>query len=300
MDRRLAGLMLVLLTIVGVTVTAAPDHRLAGTAVIAPFPPPPATTACLLGSTDDVPGEAPAARSPNPTSPQFGSCTDPRAIGEVVSVRRGTGAVAQAMRSTDCRAEVLEHAGLVPRDGGFVLPDEPASGIVHWQYSVPVSSFWTSQIPWSPEASGWAACIARPTHASDPHRPTPLAGAFAGRERLPGDYGTCWQSTRVDTSMSMVTCDRPHVSELIAVGRIEDIRTVVWEQVLASCADQAARATRRTDPTAGGQLAVHVRPDGSVLTYRIRSLTCFVSSADDRLMLGSLIGGGPTPVRFAR
>ncbi|HEY7814789.1 MAG TPA: hypothetical protein VIC62_16200 [Nakamurella sp.] len=295
MNRRLAGLLIVLLTIVGVAVAAAPSERLPGIATAVEFPNAPAVGDCLIDPLDG------ATRFPferDRPVPQYGSCAGHLTLGEVVTVQSPapTDLAVGLDEHIGCRGVALTYAGLVERNGSFGMPDPGPGGPVNWQYSIAADTGWIGQIPWSPKASEWAVCVVRPIGLFQ--NVGTLAGSFTGG-LLPYEYSTCWMSRDVTAAMRTINCSFPHVAELIAIGRVDDAAATDWERIVDSCTEQARLVERRKDPTADGLLAVHVLPDGSNPAGRDRNLTCFVTAADDRMLMGSLIGLAADQVRFA-
>ena len=290
MDRRTAGVVLVLLAIVGVVVIAlTPGRRLTGSPTAASFPAAPAAGDCLLDPTD--PDNRPAGSR---RIPVFGPCSGHTTLGEVVAVRIASGGSVGPVEPRGCRTEALHRAGL-QGSTTFRPVGAPAVGPVDWTYSIDVATGWILQVPELPTASTWAACVATP--ADGRLGAGTLAGAFAGGS-LPGDYGTCWQSSDVDTAMRMVNCNLPHVSELIAFGSVPDGTAVSSDTVTSSCAAQARRVLRRDDPAAGGLLQVAVRPNDAVPADRPSDLTCYLTATGGHRIIGSLIGLGDAPVRY--
>lgn len=294
MNRRPAGVVLVLLAIVGAVLVAGPGRRVAGTAATIDLPAAPAQGDCLIDPLDPHSGF--------PTDlarrvPRYGPCSGHQVVGEVVAVRRPVpaGLAGGWDERTGCRRELLTHAGLVERNGSFGLAATPPGDPIDWQYSIAAKTVWVTQIPWAPPASSWAVCIVMPLGRSG--STPPIAGVFRGG-RLPDAYSTCWMSRDVDAGMRLIGCLQPHVAELIAIGRV-DPSAVTEDEIRASCAGQARLVMDRSDPTAGGILTINVDPDTTVLSARTRNLTCYLTAADDRELVGSLIGLGSTPVRFA-
>jgi hypothetical protein len=295
MTRRLAGLLVVLFTIVGVAAAATPGDRLPGTAAAVEFPGPPSAGDCLIDPLDG------ATRFPferDRQVPQYGPCAGHMTLGEVIAVRSPAPAnLGPGLdESVGCRAETLTYAGLVSRADRFGLDGQVPGDPVSWEYSIPATTGWIGQVPWSPRASAWAACVASPM--GHERSVNSLAGAFSGG-LLPDEYGTCWKSREVDTSMRMVNCALPHAAELVSIGRIVDAMAVPWSRLVDSCTDQARRVMHRDDPTVGGLLTMQVEPDGAIVSARTRNLTCFVTAADDRFLMGSVIGMRHAQLRFA-
>ncbi len=295
MNRRLAGLLVVLLTVVGVAVAQAPGRRLAGAAVAAEFPVAPSAGDCLIDPLDH------RTRFPferDRQVPQWGTCEGHMTLGEVVAIR--SPAPADLSDGLDervgCRPEALGYAGLVPRDGRFGTVDQVPDDPISWEYSIAAHTGWIAQVPWSARASAWAACVVTPIDGNS--SVGSLAGSFAGG-RLPDEYGTCWKSPQVDASIQTISCSLPHAAELVAIGKVDDPATLSSERIVSSCVDQARLVMHRDDPTMGGLLAVRVAPDGSVFSPRTRNVTCFLTAADHRMLMGSAIGLGAGEVRFA-
>lgn len=290
MNRRPAGMLLVFLVIVGAVVVAGAGRRLAGSPVAMSFPAAPAEGDCMI---DPLDGPTEFDRAQDRQVPQYGPCAGHQVLGEVVAVRT------PAPRSlaggwderTGCRPEALTHAGLVSRNGTFGLAEPVPGDPVDWQYSIAAKTVWVSQIPWAPRASMWAVCVVMPLGWS--MSTAPIAGVFRNG-RLPDVYGTCWMSRDVDAGMRVINCLLPHVAELIAIGRVGPA-TVTEDDIEASCARQAGLVMRRADPTAAGELAIHVVPDTAILSARTWNLTCYIT----RQLMSSLIGIGSMPVRFA-
>lgn len=315
MDRRLAGAILVLLAFVGATVLSSVAGRgLAGTPIAAALPDRPAVGDCLLTPTTT---NAAATTDPTdpidlgglgglgdgrPEPPTFGPC-DPAGVdpvggptAEVVAVRTLTQADrAAGPGEAGCRPAALAYAGLRPRGDTFAVPGSPADDPIQWRYSVDVRTTWMTALPSYPGAGSWAACVARPGAAgSGPGR---LADAFAGGA-LPDGYGTCWQSAELSAAVQVVDCREPHVAELIALGRAVGDGPVDPELVRQSCLDQAALVLRRSDPTAGGALAIQVEPDRPAIARAALSPACFVSATDGRRLVGSVVGIGDRSLPF--
>lgn len=303
MDRRLAGAILVLLAFVGATVLSSVAGRgLAGTPAAIPLPDPPAVGDCLLAAASTPSAADPADGRTGPIGSAFGPC-DPSGLnpaagpaGEVVAVRSLAGAGRGTVPADEgCRSSALIYAGLRPRGDAFAMPGTPADDPILWRYSVDVRTTWITQLPAHPRAGSWAACVARPGAAgSGPGR---LAGAFSGGA-LPGGYGTCWQSDELSAAVQFVDCREPHVAELIALGRAAGDGPVDPDRVRQSCLAQAALVLRRPDPTAGGELTVRVDPDRPPTAWAALSPACFVTAADDRRLVGSVVGIGERPLPF--
>ncbi len=300
MGRRVAGALLVLLTLVGVAVvSSATGIRLAGTPIAVALPGPPAVGDCVLaGST------GPVAVTGSTSSPgqSFGPCSTAGvgviagSLGEVVAVRTATRDRSVSTSPADCRPSALEYAGLRPSGDAWTVPGAPVDDPIRWTYSVDVETTWVMQVPSRPEASSWAACVARPAAAvAGPGR---LVNAFGGGA-LPGAYGTCWQSDDLSAGVQMVDCDEPHVAELIALGRTVGSLPVDADRARQSCVGQAAIVLRRADPTVDGTLSIRLHPARARNGRLELSPACFITAADDRRIVGSLVGLGPAPVKFS-
>lgn len=279
MSRRLVGQMLVLVTVVGVAVSAAPHRRLGGSPAAVPVPPPPTVGECLIKAGPTSPTDAWVA--------EFGPCGED-SVGEVVAVRpAGTSDPAIVLDgSSSCRDDLLTGAGLVRDGSDFVLPGEPSDDPIAWSYSIPARAGWYGPSPSLPASTSWAACVVIPQYGSHPQ--STVIDAFDGGS-LPPAYGTCWESTEINAGLRRAECTRPHPAELVAMGRIGAGHT--WAEVSRSCSGQAALALRRTDPTAGGQLRPRVHPVRTGDIPRDVTIICYLTAEQGELV-GSLVGVG--------
>lgn len=282
MVRRLGGLLIVLVTMVGVAVTSASARRSVGAAVAAPLPPAPAIGDCLIGGGDQSALSAWAV--------EFGACTAD-ALGQVVAVRpAGTQAPMTLDGSVGCRGALLAQAGLVERAGRFVLPGPPTADPVTWSYSVPARTGWYGPSVRLPTTASWAACVVRPERGAGDA--AGVIGAYHGGS-LPPAYGTCWESTEINAGIRQTSCAREHRAELIAVGRVAPGES--WDEIRASCVRQAAQAIGRPDATADGRLAVRLHPERTGEITRNVDVTCYVTAAADQSIVGSVVGLGSRP-----
>lgn len=292
--------------------------RVAGTGRAVELPADPRIGDCVVGAPAgslQAPGQLSPAAAPSsrssaatvaPDAPLlvgFAPCRGQPVIGEIVGVASSP-AVARTVVAPpvglDCRSSALDYAGLTSVDNRFVLPGQPPGDPVSWNLSIDTGNRWVLPAPWL-QAAGktWSACIVTPRD-SGLYRGR-LAGAFAG-ERLPDAFGTCWDSTQVSAASQRANCDEPHAAELISAGRVLDLAGTGSAAIVASCAALAARVMGREDPTASGELVLQTSPVAARIDLRTSgslSVLCYVASADDRKLTGSVVGLGSRPVPFA-
>ena len=111
----------------------------------------------------------------------------------------------------------------------------------------------------------------------------------------------CWLQTDVSAAVTFVDCSEPHRSELVSIGSVSGHSDVAASDVSASCERLAARIVGRDDPTAGGVLTVGVDPEelpARLTSGRTIDITCFLTSTNDRRLVGTLVGLGDRPVPF--
>ena len=311
MDRRLAGALLVMVAVVAaIVVPARAGVRVQGQAVAAALPDEPQIGECLVDRRS-IPAET-TIGEPIRLHPEvvgagldvsrrmvFGPC-GPSSAGEVVAVSGGHDGPALYGGSTpDCRAAALQYAGLTATEDRLVPIGLALEGPVDWHFSVDLRQTWMMPA-WVLRAAGqqWRACVVAPV--SGRSYAGTLAGAFAGGT-LPDEFSLCWAADRVSAAMKRIDCDRPHRSELIATGTINDANTTTPQHVRDSCQEAARTAMRRADPSAGGGLSVQTNPDfGDSISPRLSpiNVVCFIA-ASDRLLSGSVIGLGDRAIPYS-
>lgn len=315
MDRRLGGALLLLVVALAlVVVPSAGGIRVAGEPTAAALPAPPKVGDCVTASvvaTSVVAGEwqpspidGPLAGPPGPTTAAlFGPCDPTVDMAEVVAVSTIVGTTfgklhIAAPDGQGCRGDALRYAGLVSRDSIYTLPDAPGDEPIAWDFSIDVGTRWMipSRALWSAGAT-WAACVVTPPVGKG-HRGS-IRRAFAGP--LPSGLGTCWVSDHLSAGVRYVDCAAAHRSELIATGSLIGPSMINFDEVVQSCGHISARALGRADPTDGGSLKLVISPDVSMwnrANRRSSSAVCFLASASDRLIIGSLIGVGDRPISW--
>jgi hypothetical protein len=298
MDRRLAGIVLLVVALVAVIVVpSVTGRRVAGSAVATVFPDPPAVGDCLLGP---FPAEVRSGVPPEiaVTAIRFGSCSGMIA-GEVVAVWP-TAAAAEAAptgrRSGPCYQATATFAGLETAGRSTDLPGAPPSGPIRWKPTINFDPYHV--VPGEAEVRAgrsWVACLAVPTG-----RPTyrgTLEDAFTTGS-LPVEFGLCWDGEDIDRLPGPVPCSQPHAAQMLSTGFIRDRLAAPTELIDAACPDIAGRLMRTDDPTRGGQLRiVSDRFTGDVASRSDAPLTigCVVIASGGQRLSGNVIGLGDRP-----
>lgn len=315
MNPRLVGALLVIAAIaVTISAPALLGRRTAGTAVMVELPRDPRVGDCVVnmpaevsaGSAEGPTGTGRDAFEPpdsfGPLGPSFGPCNLGPVAGEVVAltdpvIDRATGQL-QPPADTDCRAAALSYAGLVLRDGRFVVPDAPEDDPVSWSMSVNIRTSWVLPSPLlQSRQRSWAVCVVAPR--STGHYTGQFADAFNGGE-LPDQFSTCWNQRTVSAAFKRADCLAPHLAELISAGTILDRSRTTSVDLQDSCTRLAARVTGRSDPTAGARLVVKTSPerlreDSTAATVGV---LCYLVTPD-RPLTATLVGLGEQPIPYA-
>ncbi len=296
---RAIGLLVLLLAVTSALVIPGLDGRqVSGAGHRAPVPPPPQVGDCAL----DRPGEmrsaltfsgAPILHVPT------GSC-DAANYGEIVSV-----------------TDSAEFPRVVA--GDVVNPDPLACADPAWAHvrhsSGPARGADGDPIPWRPfstrrvgilgpdlwqyrDGQRWLACVFYPGRA--PYQGSVGSTSGAASPDAASAFSVC--QTATNRGPVDVACDGPHTIELLGVTgdtRASD------QALLESCRDLTASITGMADPTAGGTLAVSLRPTSSAPSVipiamdwarpRPHQL-CQIERADGGLLTASLIGLGDRPL----
>src|SRR5664279_2582574 len=139
MNRRLAGMVVVLLAVVAVVVAPSIDgRRVAGVAIALTFPDPPQVGDCVLppfpayAIVSGVPAQIPV------TAITFGSCNG-LVGGEVIAVWPSVAQAATeltARRGSPCYRPLATFAGLASAGRSTDLPGAPPAGPVSWMPSI--------------------------------------------------------------------------------------------------------------------------------------------------------------------
>ncbi len=302
MERRLAGIVVLLLALSAVVVVPALDgKRVSGTAVATMFPDPPQPGDCLrapFSRTTATPGNPPQITV---TSADLGACGQ-TASGEVVGFWPSTAEAARAPSSRfggPCYRQAAEYAGLQSGDRSTDVPGAPVGGPVRWKPTIGFNPYLV--VPGDAEKRAgrdWVACLVVPLGGVA--YSGSLKNAFSGG--LPAQYGLCFDSSSFDALAVLLVCDRPHAVELLATGWIRDRSQVSLGGIEKACQEIASRLIGATDPTKGRVLEIvsdrltmqsDGRPDGSL------TIGCFAAAAGSAQLSGSVIGLGARPVPVA-
>ncbi len=282
--RRSVGIALVLAAVAVATVLPGlGGRRIDGTPIPAALAASPRIGECLLmpGQTGTGSGDA-----------SFGPC-DGTTLGEVVAVHhRAIGSPAPPPEIS-CRASAVRYAGLLDLGTGYAPAGSPPTSAAGspsaeppaWTYPFRVDTRWIPQAPTLPATtSAWYACLASPPTT---WQQGTLAGAFTGG-RLPGAYGRCWVTTDPRPGNAMVACRWPHSAELIGIAAVDgDVAPAALQQ---SCRQLAAALLGRADPTVDGAVSAEVGPGDPIDPMASGAAFCYLRTADDRLIDGSLVG----------
>lgn len=302
MDRRLAGVVVLVLALVAVmAVPSIAGRRTAGSAVAIALPDPPQVGDCLLAPITQTSARGGWPRE-IPYSPgEFGNCSGPIA-GEIVAVWKSQAEADEGSRSRlggPCYRQAADYAGLVRSGRSTVVPGGPADAQVAW---TPAIGFVPYRIvPDQVEQNAgrsWTACLAVPTAQS--RYDGTLRDAYTTGS-MDDAFGLCWSGHDLDGSAITVPCDQPHPTELLATGWIMDRSTMSWPGLNASCLALAASIMHTVDATRAGALSVVVDPfrmDGAQRPDAPLSVNCFVTSAGPQQLTGTMIGLGARPIPF--
>lgn len=299
MDRLLAGVLVLVLAMVAVAIVPMIDgRRIAGSAVAAGFPPPPAPGDCVLPPYPQV---APAGDSEIEipvTSLRFGSCRGEIA-GQIVGLQRSDSSVVGPERPTTgvCFREIAAFAGLQLSGSAVTVPGTLARDPVGWMPTIGAIGHLVVPSTVAPTAGHeWAACLAIPI----------LSQAFQGSLRNayttgspPDQFGLCWAGTDLDEANDLLPCDQPHSAELLATGWIENRSDVLPAQIEASCHGLASRIMRTDDPSHNGTVTIVVDPvrrDGASRPDAPLAVNCFASVSGALMLSGTVIGLADRPV----
>jgi hypothetical protein len=300
MQRRAAGLVLVIIALIGVLmVNATVDRSVAGAATRMSIPAAPATGSCLARRTSgwvDV------------------DCADPHTAETVQSWSAAD--VSQAGRYTTCKSAGQVYLG----DRWGQSGDSPPTG--GWSLPSVMSSTVLVTGPGSTLVRGWSwqACVVRPI----------LLGAegagYRGRLRdvaatgvLPAELRPCFNRPGASWVVG-VSCSDRHTGEVLAARQLRIFGTTTAvdttassPEVRAECLGIARRATAAADPTYGGRLQVVVNlhatgmgfvtstdsPTDNSNSYVLYQASCALQTAASQVGLSASIvglGAGALPI----
>ncbi len=302
MERRLAGIVVLLLALSAIVVVPSLDgRRVSGTAVATTFADPPQVGDCLrapFALTAVVAGSPPEI---SVTSIDLGSC-EGEASGEVVAFWETSVAAQQAPSSRfggPCYRQAAEYSGLESSNRSTDLPGAPVGGPVRWKPTIGFNPFLV--VPGELEqraGRSWVACMVLPV-GGVAYSGT-LRNAFS--QGLPAQFGLCFSSANFDVLPTLLLCDQPHAAELLATGWIRDRSQVSLAEVHDACREVAGRLIGAADPTRGQALEIVTdrltaqsvdRSDGPL------TIGCFATAAGATQLSGSVIGLGERPVPIA-
>lgn len=302
MDRRLAGIAVVVLALVAVVVAPSVDgRRVAGTAVASTFPEPPGIGDCLQRPFPaDVVHDGPVPQIPV-TAAHFGSCSGLIA-GEVVGVWQSAEAAESAGPRTrgPCYLQAAEFAGLELSGRSMIVPGLPATGPLFWSPTIGFHPYLV--VPGVKERSAgrsWSACLVVPSGRLGYHGT--LRAAFTTGQ-FPVDYGLCWSGSDLDMAPRLLDCTALHSAELLATGWVRDRSQVSRDEMDAECLRLAATMMRTGDPTRQGALQIvldPVRRDGAATPDAPMSVGCFAQATDARQLSDTVIGLDDRPPPLA-
>ncbi len=302
MDRRLAGIVVLILALaVVVVVPSLEGRRVAGNATATTFPDPPAVGDCLRSRPTPA-GSSGALVSVRVTDLDLGSCAG--SVGGEVVAFWPTVAIAAAAPSArfggPCYLQAAEYAGLRSTARTTDVPGAPSGLHVRWKPTISFNA--VEVVPGEEEERAgrqWSACLVVPLSGLD-YRGT-LRGSVA--RGLPPEFGLCFAATDLGTMPELQRCGHPHRAELVATGWVPDRSAVTVPELNQSCVGVAGRLMGSDDPTRGGQLTVVTdrmtaqtdgRSDGAL------AIGCFVTAAAGQLLSGSVIGLGERAVPFVQ
>jgi hypothetical protein len=311
MDRRLAGL--VVLMVVLVAATALPGfsgRRVAGVSNAKVFPDPPAVGDCALSPLDSAVRNS-GSRTPeiDATAVTWGSCTG-EVFGEIVDLGFASAAAgptnpgstnsSSERRPGRCSRAVAAFAGLNPTSPRPTIPGTPLFEHISW---APTLGFDPYRVVPGEEERGtgrtWSRCLVAPiVHRS--YQGTPAHAFQTGQ--MPGEFGLCWSGTDLDRVIDLIPCDEPHAAELLATAFVEDRSLVTRDDYQRTCGQIATLIMRTDAPILGGELTAVIDPvtsDGESLPTSPQTVGCFVASAGERLLDQTVIALADRPVPFA-
>jgi len=311
MDRRLAGLAVLILAVVAVTVVpGVSGRRVAGSAEPKSFPDPPAVGDCALYAPSRAGSRYRESPDVDVTSVTWGPCTGPIA-GEVVAAgQSGTGRSGTGRSATDsgssgddpvgrCYVGTAGYAGLKVDGTTVTLAAVPPTDRLSWEPVVGANT--QLVVPGDEErraGRSWWVCLVTPLDGGS-YRGTLAQGFVSGR--IPDVYGVCWNGTDLDEQVDLLGCGRPHSAQLLAIGVAPDRSRVSTNDLQSACVDVATAIMRTDRPVRAGELAAVldiVTSDGASTPDAPLTAGCFVAAVGTRQLNGSVIGLDDRPVPF--
>ena len=295
MDRRIAGLLVVVLALLVAVVTGGLQVRtVSGTPAVGRIPVPPHLGECLLENPPDA-----ALLITAGTAYRLGNCSVPH-YGEVAEV------VPDAMNG-------------VHTPTGLAYPIKPCgdeSSYLGWH----VTSKARPAIRWRPidltvismaptplqSAFGqkWAVCVVTPVEPGASYSGSIQNALSTGR--LPVSFAQCLVSAQTPTDT--ISCDQPHRYEVFGSALLPD-GDRDQSALDTDCRAIVASTTHMPDITVGGALTVAARPfhwgtDGLETAgwpqgSQSGEVMCTVAPTAARLLTGTLFGLGQHPPHWA-
>jgi len=301
MDRRLAGLVVLILVVVAAAVLPGlAGRRVAGFAVAAALPDPPAVGDCAASAPSRQGGSFGEPSNLDASQVSWGPCSGP-IVGEVVAVQPSDHEPMslEAGWEGPCFRAAAAFAGLDVTGPSVAVPGAPSTGALSWEPTIGATI--QRVAPGDEErraGRSWLACLVT-TSSGQTYRGT-LAQGF-GTGRIPDEYGLCWNGTDLDEAVSPIPCDEVHSTQLMAVGSAGD-RSLVSEVDLAAICQEITTVLMRTElPVRSGELvtAIDVTDGGDTTSDAPPTVGCFAAATGQRELNGSVIGLGDRPVPFA-
>lgn len=305
MDRRVAGLLLLVVALVAALVVPnIAGKQVRGAALAEVISAPPAVGSCI-GAI------APTTSAPGPSnSPNADGAGSARAlpvatvvpcrgavIGEIISVTPTSTSTVSTLGEYDaanpsCRSKVEGYLG--------TLATTEIRG-VQWSKSIYVNA-----VSVGPDAHDraagrtWTACVLSAVNQTYPAT-TSLKSSWTA-DTLPSVFGLCWAAAVVQRG-TPTACTSPHTTQQLGYGLVasaSDSGTSIVsaadpDQVVAGCRQLAATVMKVTDPTRGGALSIKVVSARSGAPY----VQCAVAVVGSRKLNGSLIGLGTRALPLA-
>jgi len=301
MDRRAAGVAVLVLALVAVVVgPSISGRRVVGTAVGLTFAGPPRVGECISPLPEGVVEKGRYIHVVPVTAIAFSNCSG--AIGgEVVGVWP-TEAAAQtdqtgSRRGGPCYREAADYTGLQPFSRDTDVFGAAFDGAVYWKPTIGFNPI--NIVPGGLATAGgqtWVACLAAPTRVASYHGT--LRGAYVAGT-LPDAFGLCWNRDDLDTVPTLLHCDDPHATELLATGWVRNRALVSNAEIEASCRSVAGRIMRTADPSRQGAISIVIDPvsrDGAQREDAPIAVNCFATAVLPQQLSGTLISLGDRPL----
>jgi hypothetical protein len=300
MDRRLAGLgVLILVVVAAAVVPSLSGRRVAGSAVAETFRDPPAIGDCAVSAPSGQDGSFGEPSSVDASAVTWGPCNGP-IVGEVVAFQSSDHEPMSPAAGWEgpCFRAAAAFAGLDVTGPSVAVPGAPSTNALSWEPAIGATI--QRVVPGDEErraGRSWLACLVT-TSSGHTYRGT-LAQGF-GSGRVPDEYGLCWNGTDLDEAVDLIPCDQVHSTQLLAVGSARDRSLVSQADLEAACRDIATVLMRTERPVDAGELVTVVDVTDDVDTPDAPlTVGCLAAAAGQRQLNGSVIGLDDRPVPFA-